>query len=146
MVLTSAATLLASPLEQDNAASKAPAKGNHFAIAYRAASPNSKVEAVPPSPPSELSGLGESIVRRLKKQGLLQVPTLDVQCCTVQMTLMDPKSPADSGGKQKSIRVTVMDIDNQPLYTKEFATTKAGEDLTDSLFADPKFLQLFHAH
>jgi len=47
--------------------------------------------------------------------------------------------------------VVVLDIDNQPLYTKEFrnsagATGKAGDEITRVLMSDDKFVQAFKAH
>ena len=141
-----------SGVAQENGAAKSSAitpQGKHFVITYAAPSPSEKGESVPKKPASVLEAVGEGIAAKLVSQGLVRVQKLDIQCCNVQLTLLDG-GPTGENSKSRetpvSVRVSVHDVDNQPLYTNEYSGSKTGKDAADRLvqmvLADPKMARV----
>lgn len=138
---------------QENAAApsatKPPAKaqGKHFMVSYASPSTNKKLDDVGKNAPAVLQSVGEGVAEKLVGQGLVRVPALDITCCNLQLTMLSG-GPAGEESQTKrepiSIRAAVLDINNQPLYTKEFVGTTTGSDAVQGLVlavvADPKIM------
>ena len=126
---------------------KPAAKGKHFAIATLAAPKGDKTELTKKQT-TLLKDLGEDMAKKLTAQGMVRVPTLDLQCCTVQFTLVkDGSHKVDQTPNPMKVRVAVLDIDNQPLYSENFESIvqgkeKAASDVVGAVLADPKFLKI----
>lgn len=105
-------------------------KGKHYAIAY----PATPTKDVP-----FFKSLSDGIAAKLTPQGLVRVPVLDVPCCNVQLSLV--------GKSGTTLRVVLLDIDAQQVYTKDFTTAAKGTtsrsaDLIGQAIDDPKILPL----
>jgi hypothetical protein len=123
-------------------------KGKHFMISYAAPS-SSRSDDDQKKAPEVLQSVGEGIAQRLTADGLVRVPALDIQCCNLQLTLLQGGPDAEVPKTRRnalSIRASVLDIDNQPLYTKNFSGAATGSDavegLVKSVLADPKIMRI----
>jgi hypothetical protein len=92
-------------------------------------------------------------VKRLSQKGLVRVRQLDVQCCTVQVEVLDATANENSQQPHVSLntRITLLDVDKQNVYSKEYrgeapakAKGKAGiaaaaDDVASRVSADNEF-------
>lgn len=82
---------------------------NRFAIAYASTTGNR-------------NAIGEAVVKdlvqRLSQNGFVRAQPLDVQCCNLQVEVLDAASPA--GRFSISVRITVQDVDKQFIYGKQY--------------------------
>jgi hypothetical protein len=98
-----------------------------------------------------------SLVRRLTQKGLVRVKQLDDQCCAIQVEVIDASGNenAQTPHLTLSTRITMMDIDREHLYTKEYRgdappkakgnkarIAAAADDAVNSMLADEKLVHV----
>ncbi|MDQ1474319.1 MAG: hypothetical protein QOJ99_5799, partial [Bryobacterales bacterium] len=96
-----------------------------------------------------------SLVKRLSQKGLVRVRQLDVQCCTLQVEVLDANANENSQQPHLSLntRITLLDVDKQHVYSKEYrgeapakakgskaGTAAAADDVASRVIADNEFM------
>lgn len=159
-VLFSAVATMALCAAQDSGVARqekggaANVSGKHFAIAYVASSPTDKTVTISKKQTGVLQSIGEGLAKKLTRQGLVRVGKLDLQCCTVQLTLLELGTEGKASRAKQAmvaVRVAALDIDAQPAYSKEFhrqaaTTDEAVKELVAAALADEQFLQALSRH
>ena len=85
-----------------------------------------------------------NLTQRLSAQGFDRVKPLDVQCCNMQLQIVDAGSAQNKFFLK--IRITVLDVDSQTIYTKEYRTegaqfSGAAAELAKAAIADDDLLK-----
>jgi hypothetical protein len=137
-----------------------PGRGNHrFNIAYPESGKSWSVGKTQATSGGILQTVANTLADRLARKGFTRVRPLDVPCCTIQLELLyvaanEGSSATPSTPMTLSVRVTLLDIDQQNVYTKEYrgeapagavktgkGTETAAADLVTNVLADNEFLR-----
>jgi hypothetical protein len=88
--------------------------------------------------------LVNNLTRSLSDKGFDRVKPLDVQCCNVQLQILNAGSTQNNFSLR--VRVTVLDVDNQTIYVKEYRgegaqVSNAEAQLAKAAMADSDLLK-----
>jgi hypothetical protein len=89
----------------------------------------------------------DALTAQLGLKGMTRVPTISDQCCNVQIEVLSAAASQGSGAHVTLFaRVTVMDVDQQTVFTNKYqgesSTIKAAAaDVAAKAVGDPQFLR-----
>ena len=135
-----------------------PRRGNHrFNITYPDSAKTWTIGKTQVSSGSVSRTIANDLAARLVKKGFTRVRPLDVQCCTIQLELLyvaENQASSSTPAVTLSARITLLDIDQQNIYTKEYrgeapaTAVRAGKglesaasELVTSVLADSNFMR-----
>ncbi len=119
-------------------------QNNRYNITYPTTAQSWKTGAGHATSAEIYEALVANLTQRLSDKGFDRVKPLDVQCCNVQLQILDAGSSQNKFFVR--VRFTVLDVDNQTTYAKEYRAEGAqvggaAAELAKAAMADDDLLK-----
>jgi len=117
--------LLPYTLSAQSGSGKATSKAlnNRFTITYQNATASWKVGSTRITSTELAQAVTDNLAKRLSQKGFVRTTPLDVRCCNLQVQIANATLHQVSSGDSRlalAIRITVLDVDGQFVYTREY--------------------------
>ncbi len=93
---------------------------NHFTIAYPESTRTWQISGSNVTSSSVSQAVANALAQKLAQKHFTRVQTLDTQCCSLQLEVIGLSSAL-------SVRISVLDIDKQSVYVKEYRAELAAK-------------------